>query len=105
MATFPTPDPAADRDTIAHLRDALDRAGYAEAAVAKLLSLDELPTDRRLKHALPLHLWRTRHPSPLATLVRLFLVGQPVPPDAAGAALHPLALDTAVEWGLLRGGA
>src|SRR5437763_6584491 len=99
MAAFPNHDPAADRERIAHLRDALDRAGYAEAAVAKLLALDELPTDRRLRHALPLHLWRTRHHSPLATLVRLFLLRQPVAADAARTALHPLALDAAVAWG------
>jgi methylase of polypeptide subunit release factors len=39
---------------------------------------------------------------PLATLVRLFLLGRPVDAGAAGAALHPLPLERAVAAGLVR---
>src|SRR5436309_1605065 len=79
MPKFPDGDPGPHAD---RRRDALDRAGYTEAAVSGLLGADELPTARRLSDALPLHLWRTRTATPLATLVRLLLLGRAVPPDA-----------------------
>ncbi|HEY1380531.1 MAG TPA: methyltransferase [Gemmataceae bacterium] len=103
MAHFPDdcPAAAAGGDAAARLRDGLDRGGYTEAAVAGMLGLAEPPADRRLKHDLPLYLWRTRDPSPLATLVRLFLLGQPVSTAAAADALRPLALDDGVRCGLL----
>lgn len=85
----------------APLRAALEQAGYGEPAVRKLLGLTELPTDRRLRRDLPVHLWRTSGPSPLATLVRLFLLGQPVPVADATTVLRPLSNDDAVRAGLL----
>jgi SAM-dependent methyltransferase len=59
-----------------------------------------LPTDRRLRHALPLYRWRTRTATPLATLTRLFLIGEAVPESAARDAVHPLSLE-ALRGGLL----
>jgi SAM-dependent methyltransferase len=97
MAESPNPV-VADR-----LRAALDRAGYGEAAVGHLLGLHEIPTERRLRQAVPLHLWRTRDGSALATLVRLFLLGQPVPAAAAEAALATQSVDDAFAAGLLTG--
>jgi SAM-dependent methyltransferase len=79
--------PLTDPVAIARLRAALDRAGFTEAAVLRLLELDELSTDRRLALSLPLYLARTRQSSALATLVRLFVLGQPVSPTAAMDAL------------------
>jgi methylase of polypeptide subunit release factors len=79
----------------------LARADYSAAAVSGLLGLRELPAGRPLFDSLLPHLWRTRDASPLATLVRLFLLGQVVPASDVRAALQPLSVDDAVQSGLL----
>jgi hypothetical protein len=92
----------ADPARIARLGEGLNRLGYAESAILRLLGADELPATRARRQALPLYLWRTRGGTPLETLVRLFLLRQPVGLEAAGKALAPLA-DWA-ESGLLHVG-
>src|SRR3954453_10984115 len=77
----------ADLAAAAALRTAFARADFTEAAVCNLLGLAELPTDRRLAQSLPVYLWRTRAPTPLTTLTRVFLLGQPVAAADAAAAL------------------
>jgi hypothetical protein len=88
MAALPNPGP--------WLRDALDRARYADAA--QIFGIDDLPSGRRLRQTLPLLHWQARGSAPLAVLVRLFLLGETVAPADAGAAL-PIA--DAVSSGLL----
>jgi len=95
-ATLAGPDPA----RIAELRSALWSAGYKADRIRELLgavsdNLTPSPSQVPLLH-------RQLAASPLATLVRLFLLGLPVSPDLAAAALAPLTPGHAVEMGLLQ---
>ncbi|TMD93544.1 MAG: methyltransferase [Chloroflexi bacterium] len=58
------------------LREVLDAAGYAEPTVLAALGLPRLPDARGMERRMLLH--RTRGGSPLETLVRLLLLGEPV---------------------------
>lgn len=93
--------PPAHRDLISPLGEALARAEFTAPAISRLLALPDIPPGRRLFESLLPHLRRTCGPAPLAALVRLFLLGQPVPEPAARAALHPLSVDDAVRSNLL----
>ncbi len=90
---------ALDRpDTVRRVRDVLDRAGFNESRVLERLGAKEMaglslgPLDR------PRLLRRTRDGDPLATLIRVFLAGMPVPLDAFRRAVEPM--DPA-DWGEL----
>jgi hypothetical protein len=90
---------ALDRpDTVGRVRDVLDRAGFNESRVLEQLGANEMadlslgPLDR------PRLLRRTRDGDPLATLIRVFLAGMPVPLDAFRRAVEPM--DPA-DWGEL----
>lgn len=87
---------------LAPLRDALDRAGFTEAAVSDRLGVPELPSIRPRLQALPLYLWRTRTGTPLDVLIRLFLLHQSAPIETAAAAVAPSSLSDWSEVGLLQ---
>jgi methylase of polypeptide subunit release factors len=93
------PIPAADDDSPARLRTAFDRAGFSEPAVRKLLDVAELPARLRQTVNRP---DRNLGAAPLSTLARLFLLGEPVSPELAHETLAPLAVEQAVDAGLLR---
>src|SRR5262245_12194535 len=84
------------------LRETLDRAGYSESAVLRQLGVLELPPFRKRQQNLPLLLWRTRGGTPLETLVRLFVLGQPASLATVREALSPLSAAEMTELGLLR---
>jgi methylase of polypeptide subunit release factors len=90
-----------DREGIALLRAALDRAGFTDEATAASLGLDNLfgrdPGD------IPAYLRRLDR-GPLATLVELFLLALPVETGRAEAALRPLGLERAERMNVLRAG-
>ena len=88
---------AAARDAARRVRDALDRAGYGEPRVLELLGVAALPSFRRRKPLSP----GLREGGPLETLARLFLLGEPVPFEAARRALWPARVEDAIEAGLL----
>jgi len=77
-------------DTIHRVREVLDRAGFDEPHIAERLGSKEVielafgPLD------CPRLLRRTRDGDPLSTLIRLFLVGAPVPSAAVRATLEPM---------------
>jgi methylase of polypeptide subunit release factors len=80
----------------------LEDAGYTEATLAKTVAMDTAtgrPPD------ISVVLRRTTGVSPYNTLVRLFLLAQPVAEGAARAALAPMDLESLSAVGLLRGGA
>jgi predicted RNA methylase len=90
---------ALDRpDDVSRVRDVLDRAGFEESHVLVRLGVKEIaelslgPLDG------PRLLWRTREGDPLATLIRVFLAGVPVPLDSFRRAVEPM--DPA-DWGAL----
>jgi protein-L-isoaspartate O-methyltransferase len=86
-------------------REVLDRAGYDEPTIAKLLGTGEIPPASQRRLSLPLYLWRCRGDGALETLVRLFLLNQAVALDVAGRALAPVPLTEWVACGLLAAGA
>src|SRR5437762_1780564 len=88
-------------DTVCKIRDVLDRAGYAEPRILQLLDVAGLPTFRQRRQALPQFLWRTRGGTSLETLLRLFLLRQPVPLDAVRRAVEPMSPHEWSEVGLL----
>jgi hypothetical protein len=87
--------------TIQRIREVLDRAGYTESHIHQFLAVTEIPPFRHRRQALSLHSWRTRGGSPLAILVRLFLLSQPVSVDDARQAVAPMPLEEWAEAGLL----
>jgi hypothetical protein len=89
---------------VGRLRAVFDRAGYTEPAIRERLRAAEVPDFRRRLEALPHHLWSTRAGTPLEVLVRLFLLRQPVPADAAARAVAPTPLADWAEAGLLQVG-
>src|SRR5258707_5683432 len=75
------------------IRDVLASAGYTDEGVVKVLGVDSLSRlrDRRL----PALLRRTSSGAPLDTLVRLFILDQPVEASVAERALAPMTIS---EW-------
>ena len=97
------PDPSPFRFTDAgdyrRLRDALESVDYRDGPIAGLLGSNyaDLKTNK-----LPVLLRRTRDGSPLATLVRLFVLGVAVDQSAVGAALPTVKAEWLAERGLVR---
>ncbi|HUT32669.1 MAG TPA: methyltransferase [Planctomycetota bacterium] len=80
------------------LRRAFEAAGLAEEAVARTLLADR--SGKVLDAAAALR--RTADPTPVNTLLRLFVLARHVPEATARAALAPADLDALVASGLLR---
>lgn len=94
--TRPSPFPAAAGDAARRVRDAIDRAGYDEPRVLEVLGTAALPSFRR-RRALQL-----AAAGPLETLVKLFLLREPVSPGAAASALEPASPEDGLAAGLLQ---
>lgn len=89
----------ADFDDYSRVRDVLAGANYTDEGVVKSLGVDTLTRLREKR--LPVLLRRTRGGTPLETLIRLFILGQPVGTDAARAAFAPMAPEKWAEIGLV----
>jgi hypothetical protein len=83
------------------MRDVLDHAGYTQASILDVLHLPELPLHRVRRQTLPLSHYRLRAEAPLHTLIRLFLLNEPVADEAARRALEPMTPAQWAEAGLL----
>jgi methylase of polypeptide subunit release factors len=81
------------------VRQVFAAAKYTDAAIVKLLGSPSTSTFGTQK--LPWLLRRTSGGTPLETLIRLFLLGQPASPDAMRAAIAPMTVDEWIEIGLL----
>jgi methylase of polypeptide subunit release factors len=91
--------PAANAADCRRIRGVLAKANYTEPCVCALLGIDHLGRLREMK--LPVMLRRTAGDAPLATLVRLFVLGQPVDLAAARTALAPMTIDEWKEFALV----
>lgn len=91
-----------DPQKLTALRDRLIQVGYTQAGLVELLGSERPLHFRRRDGMLPLHVHRTRHGSPLASLARLFHLGYPVPVAAADTALAPFPLIDCVAMGLVQ---
>jgi SAM-dependent methyltransferase len=92
------PGPVAVGGLPATLKAALDRAGYAEPALTAVFGGPPPPIRRLLRQSPDLG-----PAGPLATFVRLFLLGHAVPADDLRDALQPLAAEDLFASGLLTG--
>jgi hypothetical protein len=80
-------------------RDVLARADFTQRGIGERLGRRDFLISSALD--LPPWLERTSGLAPLDTLIRLFVLGTPVPADAAVRALRPMPLEAWVEAGLL----
>lgn len=85
-------------DDYTRVREVLAAANYTDEGVVKSLGVDTLT--RLGEKRLPVLLRRTSGGTPLETLIRLFILGQPVELAAARAALEPMTVEKWVEIGL-----
>lgn len=88
-----------NQDDYGRIRDVLDRAGYTDERIVKLMGVDSL--SRLGERKLPPLLRRTGGGSPLETLVRLFILDQDVDAAAAQRALAPMTPESWVTMGLI----
>lgn len=91
--------PHYDPDTVAGLREALQRAGYTVDGVHALL--DPVAAAALAREQVVPALRATTGGTPLETLVRLFLLGATEPLAAVRAALAPLSIEAAVSLRLV----
>ncbi|HSS80375.1 MAG TPA: methyltransferase [Gaiellaceae bacterium] len=88
-----------DRGLIAELRDVLQAAGFDGAGVQEALGTSsELLTG---SYEIPIRERRLEGREPVGTLIKLFVLEQEVPADAAKKALAPLSLEQLTGLGLL----
>jgi SAM-dependent methyltransferase len=81
---------ADDADAVAAFRDVLHRYDFAGAGVLSALG-GALPHGKfHLREDLPLYLRRLASPTPINTLLKLFVLDQPVDESVVRAAIHPL---------------
>ncbi len=85
--------------TAARIRDFLSELNYTRAGIREILIDNELPSASRRN--LPLLLDRSQPHDPLRTLIRLFLVGQPVEAGVARRRLPAWLIETCLDLGLL----
>jgi SAM-dependent methyltransferase len=86
-------------DDYGRIRDVLDRAGYTDERIVKLMGVDSL--SRLGERKLPPLLRRTSGGTPLETLVRLFILDQDVDAAAAQTALAPMTPESWATMGLI----
>lgn len=90
--------------TISALRAVLERHGFIGNAVVTALG-SALPLGKsHMRDDMPLYLRRVAAPTPINTLVKLFVLDRSVDESRAAAALAPLDLDDLVELGLIEHG-
>lgn len=85
-------------DALHRIREVLARTHYTEVHAREVLALTDGPFTRSRK-ALPLYRHRTRGDTPLHTLLRLFLLHDPVPAEAFRRAIAPTEPE---EWAAIR---
>jgi len=90
---------AANQGDYRRIRDVLAQANYTEQGVCGVLGIENLSRLREKK--LPALLRRTGGGTPLETLARLFVLGQPAEGNAAQRAIAPMTLDEWREIGLI----
>lgn len=90
---------------IAEFKRALDRVNFSGVAVPAALGGPLIPGRLHLREDLPLYLRRLAEPTPINTLIKLFVLDQWVERDAIREAVSPLDVDDLHGLGLVEGGA
>ena len=100
-AVFDGPLSIVNPSAMARLREVLDRHGFTGTAVGDAIGLP-LPFGKaHLRDDMPLYLRRIEAPTPINTLIKLFVLDRSVDPSRAAQALAPLDLDDLREMGLI----
>lgn len=99
---FDGPLSTTDHKSIAALRTVLEKHGFTGGAVVEALGTALGKSHQR--DDLPLYLRRLEAPTPINTLVKLFVLDRSVDESRAAAALAPLDLDALREIGLVEDG-
>ena len=103
-AVFEGPLNASNIAVLAGLREVLDRHGFTSGATLEALG-PPLPFGKsHLRDDLPFYLRRLEAPTPINTLVKLFVLDRSVDESRARQAFAPLSLEDVVEIGLLEHG-
>lgn len=93
---------AVDRpEDVNRVREVLDRTGFDDRHIRDRLAADETVDLEFGPFHRPRVLWRTREGDPLATLIRLFLVGVPVPVEHFRRAVIPMDPSQWADLGLV----
>ncbi len=102
--TFEGPLSVANPAVIAQLREVLTRHGFTGTAVGDALGTP-LPFGKsHMRDDLPLYLRRVEAPTPINTLVKLFVLDRSVDEARARQAFAPLDLEAVIDTGLLEHG-
>ena len=103
-AVFEGPLSVANLSAVTALRDVLDRHGFTGAPAVEALG-PPLPFGKgHLRDDLPFYLRRVEAPTPLNTLIQLFVLGSSVDRDLAVQAFAPLELDDVIKIGVIESG-
>jgi SAM-dependent methyltransferase len=101
---FDGPLSIANFAAITKLREVLDRHGFTANSVVDALG-SPLPLGKsHLRDDLPLYLRRIKAPTPINTLVKLFVLDRGVDQASARQAFAPLDLEDVIEMGLVESG-
>jgi methylase of polypeptide subunit release factors len=92
--------PRVNPEAAGRLRQALEAAGYTDERIRHALGVDPLQSGSHFDAQV--YARRIAEPAPLHSLVRLFILGQPLPVDEARAAFDPLDLAGAEGLHLIR---
>jgi hypothetical protein len=103
-AVFEGPLSIANLPAIAALRDVLDRHGYTGAAAGDALGAPLPFGKKHLRDDVPLYLRRVDAPTPINTLVKLFVLDRAVDEHRARQAFAPLDLEEVCDLGLIEAG-
>ncbi len=82
-------------------RQVLARAGYTKEALCQTMGTDDILANRAI--SIPPALHRTRGLSPYDVCARLFCINRPVAVEAVDKALAPMAAESWIRAGVLRG--
>jgi hypothetical protein len=101
---FAGPLQFADLQIVQQLRSVLDRHGFTTGGVIDALG-SALPFNKsHMRDDMPLYLRRVAAPTPINTLVKLFVLDRSVDEARAAAAFAPLDLDAVRDLGLIEDG-
>jgi methylase of polypeptide subunit release factors len=92
--------PPLNPDSVGRLRQALESAGYTDEGIRNALGVDPVQTGSHFDAQV--YARRIAEPTPLNSLVRLFILGLPVTLEPAREAFDPLDLTEGEDLGLLR---
>lgn len=103
-AVFDGPLSIANPSALAALRKVLDRHGYTSPAALAALGPPLPFGSGHRRDDVPCYLRRLEAPTPLNTLIRLFVLGCSVARELAAEAFAPLGLDEVIEIGVIESG-